>query len=131
MGGTEWNIDIEALGTKLYDWAKPKYSYDSEGDKPACLSKQMISLMNDAADALERRQAAVKEARKKERERCWIIAHDRSIACQKAVKRYEKEKPNDPYWAASERCAQQEADHIAREIRGLAALDAPPEGDGT
>jgi len=108
--------DIEALVARLrYDALLPA--------TPTLL----FGSLSEAADALERQQAVVEAARKKERERCWIIAHDRSIACQAAVKRYEKKYPDDPYWARSERCAQSEADYIAREIR---ALDAPPEGEG-
>ena len=74
-------------------------------------------------DELTREIAALRAALKQ----CWIIAHDRSIVCQAAAKRYEKSHPDEPYWAASERCAHREADLIAREIR---ALDAPPEGEG-
>ena len=59
----------------------------------------------------------VEAARNKERERCWIIAHDRSVICQRAAKMYANQKPDEPHLAASERCAQMEADYIAREIR--------------
>ena len=60
--------------------------------------------------------AVAKEALEKERERCWIIAHDRSIACQASAKRYAEEYPNEPNLAATERCAHMEADYIARKI---------------
>jgi hypothetical protein len=113
--------DIEALVAEARKTANEWASIDSSE------ARLRVEQLSDLADAIERTQAVVEAAVKKERERCWIIAHDRTIACQAAVKRYEKKYPDDPYWARSERCAQSEADYIAREIR---ALDAPPEGEG-
>lgn len=45
------------------------------------------------------------------------IADERSIACDKAAKEYSQQKPDEPYWATSERCAEREATHIGAAIR--------------
>lgn len=44
------------------------------------------------------------------------LAFKRKIVCEDAANGYEATKPNDKYWAASERCAAREAGLIWEEI---------------
>jgi hypothetical protein len=53
------------------------------------------------------------------------VADERSIACDKAAKAYAVSKPDDPYWAVSERCAEREATSISIAIASLTY----PEGE--
>lgn len=47
------------------------------------------------------------------------VAFQRRIVCEEAAAKYEKEKPNDDYWRASETCAAREASFIWEEILKL------------
>jgi len=73
----------------------------------------MVDIMDDLIRQV--RREALKEAEK--------IADTRVKICLKAAAKYEKENPGDPYFAPSERCAAQEAAHIADLIRELAVKD--------
>ncbi len=84
--------------------------------------------LDDLRATIKRAEDVVVVARKEERERCWKIAHDRADICERAAKMHANQKPNEPHWAASERCARHEAALIAREIR---ALDAKPGDQAT
>jgi hypothetical protein len=69
---------------------------------------------HDAAIAQARKEgweAAIRAARG--------IADDRSIACDEAAKDYAARKPDEPYWAASERCAEREATSISIAIASM------------
>lgn len=47
------------------------------------------------------------------------VAGERASACERAAARYGEERPDDPYWERSERCARLEAQHISEEILKL------------
>lgn len=46
-------------------------------------------------------------------------ARERQAVCAREAERYAAEKPDEPHWAASERCAMAEARHIAEMIEQL------------
>jgi len=48
-----------------------------------------------------------------------LIARKRRRQCLTSAEKFAKKKPNNEYWAASERCAAQEANHIGDLIRAL------------
>jgi hypothetical protein len=82
-------------------------SRDGLDDRISALERQ-----RDRADARARyRLSALREAAK--------FAREREAACKRQVERYEREKPDDPYWARSERCAASEAKHIAEKLEEL------------
>ncbi len=59
---------------------------------------------------------ALADAKAAERKACAKIAEERAAGNFKAAAIFEKRYPRDPSWAASERCAAHEAQHIAAAI---------------
>lgn len=49
------------------------------------------------------------------------IADERAVRCRRAAELAAERYPDEPHLATSERCAQSEAEHIARQIRALMA----------
>lgn len=62
---------------------------------------------------------AYKRGYKKALQDASSFAFNRKVVCEDAASRYKSEKPNDPYWHQSERCAAREAEYIWEEILKL------------
>ena len=80
--------------------------------------------MSDGAERNFRRRT--QRAVKKEREACAKIARHRQKICDDAADKYRISHPDDMYWEGSERCAMQEARHIAEQIEGRGRHEEPP-----
>ena len=72
-----------------------------------------------AAALRTERQAAELRGAERMQSAAILVARKRQRQCLSSAKKFAKEKPNDEYWATSERCAAQEANHIGDLIRAL------------
>jgi hypothetical protein len=77
------------------------------------LDKDRIEAERDAANALAER------ARNEALEEAAEIAEHRADVCSSAATHFNKTEPSEPYWAASERCAERECKHLAIQYRAL------------